>query len=82
MGSEPFSKRCKPTPEHDGKPDHKKGMSAEVGSDGKVAIERRRAQLGLEPGQVRRLPANEGEGSLSQIVSPFRKSALICQIDR
>lgn len=79
VGSEPLSERCKAAPEHDGKPNHEKGMSAKVGGDGKVAIQRGRAQLGLQPGQVWRLPADQGQGSLSQIVSPFWKGTPIYQ---
>lgn len=55
-------------------------MGAEVGGDGEVAVERRRAQLALERSQIRRLPPNKRECLLSQIVSPFWQRSLICRL--
>lgn len=55
-------------------------MGAEVGGDGEVAVERRRAQLALESSQIRRLPPNKRKCLLSQIVSPSWQRSFICRL--
>lgn len=66
-----------PAPEEDWEADHEEGMCAKIGSDGEVAIQRRRAQLGLEVGEVRSLPPHEREHVLAKIVPPFRESSFV-----
>lgn len=53
-------------------------MGSEVGGDGEVAVEGGRPQLILQPGQVGRLPTDQGQHLLSQRVSPFGQSPLVC----
>lgn len=60
------------TPEQHGQSNHEECMCTEVGSDGEVAIEEGASGLALEVGQVGRLPPNQWEQPLAQIVSPFR----------
>lgn len=52
-------------------------MGAQVSGDGEVAVERRRAQRVLEPGEVWRLPSDQGQGPLSQGVAPFWQRAFV-----
>ena len=74
----PPSKAREPAPKQNGQPDHKEGVCAEVGGDGEVTIERRRAHLVLKDGEIGCLPPHEGEKALSQGVSPWWKCSPVC----
>jgi hypothetical protein len=64
-------------PDKYGQPDHEESQRAKVGRDGEVAVERRRAHLALEVGQIGCLPAHEGQESLSKRVSPSWQRAFV-----
>ena len=75
----PFSKGRISAPKADWQSDHKEGMSSEVRSDSKVTIESWSSYLILHPGKIGRLPSDQGQHLLAQVVSPFRQSALVCK---
>lgn len=57
-------------PEQERQEDHEEGVGAEVGREGKVRVEGRRADLLLHPGQVRGLIADQRQEFLSGPVAP------------
>jgi hypothetical protein len=57
-------------------------MGAQVGSEGEIGIQGRRPDLLLEPGQVRRFIANQGEECLSRPVTPGRELGSIYSVDK
>lgn len=65
-------------PEAYGQANHEECMGAEVRRNRKVAIEARGSHLDLHPGEVGRLPSNEGDHLLAQVVSPFWEGSLVC----
>lgn len=76
----PLSKGRITAPEEHGQADHEEGMGAEVRSNGKVAVEGRRAHLILHPGEVRRLPADQRQGILADGIPPRGEGPLVWQI--
>lgn len=81
LSSLPLAEIAEAAPEHDGQANHEEGVRAEVGRNGKVTVESRRAHLALEGGQVGRLPPDEGQERLSQVISPFRERAPVWVAD-
>ena len=73
----PFAEGGEAAPEHDGQEYHEECMCSQVRGDSEVAIKGWGAQLGLHPGQIGGLPSYEREGSLPQLVTPFRESVLV-----
>lgn len=67
-------------PEADRQSYHKEGMCSEVGCNGKVTIKSRSSHLLLHPGKIWRLPSDQGQHLLAQVVSPFWQGALICDL--
>jgi hypothetical protein len=54
-----------PAPEADGQEGHEKGMGAEVGRQGEVRVQERRATDFLQAREIGSLPADEGDEPLS-----------------
>lgn len=73
----PFSERRITTPEQDRQANHEERMRAEIRGDGEVAVERGRAQLLLHPGEVRRLPSDQRQGLLAQVIPPLGQRPLV-----
>lgn len=77
MDDLPLAKGSISAPEADGQSDHEEGVRSKVRGDSKVTIEGRSSHLLLHPGEVGRLPADQGEGLLAQSVPPFWQGALV-----
>ncbi len=78
----PSAKAYEAEPEEHGQADHEEGVGAEVGRDGEVAVERRRARLALEVGEVGRLPSYQRQQPLSQVVPPLGQRSLVWRCAR
>lgn len=74
----PLSKGRISAPEEHRQENHEEGMGAEVGRDGEVAVQGWGAQLVLHPGQVGRLPADQGQRSLALVIPPPGQRPLVC----
>jgi hypothetical protein len=69
-----------PAPEQNRKNDHKKSMCAKIRSNGEVSIESWRSHPILHPSKIGRLPSNQGQKLLAQVVLPWREFALVCKV--
>ena len=59
-----------PAPKQYRQHNHEESVRAQVGGYGEVRVERRRADGGLEGGEVGSLPAHEGDEPLARVVAP------------
>lgn len=73
----PASQRRISGPEQNGQEDGEKSMGAEVGGESEIRVQRRRAHLLLQPGQVRGFISYKGEDLLSRPVTPFWQPMLV-----
>lgn len=74
----PPAQRRMATPEQNGEEYHEEGMGAQVGCNREIGIKSWSPHLLLHPRQIGRLPPDDGQQSLAQLVPPWWESSLVC----